>query len=149
MYVIDVMGFGNFFVICFLIYYSFIVVGLLQSQKRKGTQQTNIRLEQLRRIAVKNMDEQKEFLELKYPKKPKYKFSWSHVPKFILFLFSAIILYMTFNFCFKSLGIDLPLWVGLTIVIVAPIIINYILGKYNLEGNDVLLVILGRRKKEK
>jgi magnesium-transporting ATPase (P-type) len=143
------MGFGNIVIILLLMYYTFYFISLTSSKKRKGIQQKNKKLDSIRSVPVKTLGEQKEFLDLKYPVKPKFTMTWK---KF--FLTIAYIAFITSTFMFyssllKVLKIDVPLYLAIIIIIVVPIIFNYILSKFSLEKDDLLIFFGGTKKKSK
>jgi hypothetical protein len=138
------MGVGNFLIICLCMYYTFYLVGLLSSKKRITIQQTNEKLDKLRSVPVKTMEEQKEFLQLKYPKKEKYQFKWIHFFFGIIYIVIAFTLFYGYSKLFELLKIDIPIWLAIVCIIAIPILINYILKKVNLQQSD-LLVFFGKK----
>lgn len=134
-------NFGNMLVILLLSYYTFYVITLINKRQRTGIQQTNKRLEELRNKHDKTMEEQKEFIGLKYPKKGTFKFSW----KWLLIAIGYAILFIGINLAWINLFgfflIKLKLWHAILIVFISPIIVNLILKKFKLEKDSILNMI--------
>lgn len=140
------MEFGNLLIVVLLMYYTFYFVGLTSKNKREIIQKTNVQLDVLRKKPVKTLDEQKTFISLKYPKKDKYKFRWLDVGKILLYLLVGVTVMIGYSKLFTLLGIHVPLFIAIIIIMVIPIIINYFLGKLHLEKDDVLLYIIGKKR---
>lgn len=140
--------YGNILTIIILSWYINHILRVLFSLKiRKNFQETNIRLNKLRCIAVKSIEEQKEFINLKYPKRSKEKFSWKRflfsIPKVLLSIFIFIIIFQTISYVFFYFSINLKLWQGILFMILFPILINLILEKFNLQKNDLSIFFRG------
>lgn len=138
------MSLYNYVISAFLVYYTYYFIGLTRKKNRVGVQQNNIETNNLRKIPVKSLEEQKKFLDLKHPKSEPYKFKWKDVPWFIVNLFCAILLFYAFNRVFIRFNVNFTLFWTILFVIVVPILINYILKKFNLEKSDILIMITGR-----
>jgi amino acid transporter len=109
--------------------------------KRNVIQTANKNMDLIRKIKVKNLKQQKQFINLKYPKKPKFIFTWRWLLKIILILGISICLFILYNKLFKFLKIDIALWLAILIIIVCPIIINLLLKKFNLQQDDLTVLI--------
>lgn len=137
------MALGNLMLIIFLcIYTKHLIMIIFRPKKRKELVEKNKKLKKLREIPIKNIDEQKKFLDLKYPKKNKFVFKWSMLGRGIFILLMYFALFKGFRYLIKYLGIEVALWQGLLIIIIGPLIINYILRKFDLQGSDTLNAIL-------
>lgn len=128
-----------------MVYYSFYFIKLIKKKNRKNIQFVNLELEKLRKIPLKTIEEQKKFLDMKYPKKPKFKWHWKIIPNFLLQITIFIMLFNIYNYSLYYLKWEIPLWIAILFVMIAPIIINLILEKFNLEKSD-LRVYLGWKK---
>jgi len=115
---------------------------IFRPKKRKELVEKNKKLKKLREIPIKNIDEQKKFLDLKYPKKNKFVFKWSMLGRGIFILLMYFALFKGFRYLIKYLRIEVALWQSLLIIIIGPLIINYILRKFDLQGSDTLNAIL-------
>jgi len=131
------MNFGNMLIIVFLTYYTIYFLSLFRLKNRKMIQIINIEMDKLRKVPIKSVEEQKQFINLKFPKKQKTKFRWSIVPKFLYNIVKFICIIQLYIFIFYYLNINLLLWQSILIVIVAPIMINFILEKFNLHKSDL------------
>lgn len=140
--------FGNVLVTVFSTYYTIYIVSLIISRKRrKGIQAVNKRLEKLRTVAVKSVDEQKEFINLKYPKRGKFKFSMKMIPYVLMRIIIFVSIYLGYTALLKYFGVSLLLWQGILAVIIGPILINLTLEKFGVQKSS-LLVFFRRAKNE-
>lgn len=130
------MDLGNIFVVVFLVFYcKYFFVLLFDKNRRKELRRKNRSLDRLRKIPVKSLRDQKRFLNLKYPKKKKEKYTWK---KFGVLLFTIILyvgLFFLFNWMFKILDVHVKLWMALLLMLIGPYVINKFLKKFNLEQN--------------
>lgn len=128
---------GSLIVVLFLTYYSLYFIKLLFKKERVYIKTHNEQLDTLRQIPIKSVDEQKKFIDLKYPKRQKFSFSWNIVGRFILQLVEFIAIFWIISFIFNFFNIVIKLWIAITLMIVLPIIINIILEKFKLEKSDI------------
>jgi hypothetical protein len=98
---------------------------------------TNQKLNEFRAVPIKTLEEQKAFLDVKYPLWQKWKFSWKGTFRIIFTLFITIVLFKCYNYVFILYNINITLWQVIIIILIVPLLINYILGKFNLEQNDL------------
>jgi magnesium-transporting ATPase (P-type) len=139
--------FGSLIVIIFLTYYSFYFFTLIKKKNRDNIQKTNNRLDELRNKAIKTIEEQKEFINLKYPKKDKFKWQWIMIIRIVGYVIAFAAVFQFYAIVFSYFKVDLPLWFGILCVMVLPIIINLFLERFNLEKND-LRAFLGWKKRK-
>jgi len=131
---------GNIFVSVFGTYYTIYIFSLIFSRKkRKTVLDTNKKLDKLRKIPVKTMEQQKEFVNLRYPKRGKFKFTWALVPRIIFKIAVFIVIYLTYSKTLEHFGILLHLWQAILIIIVGPIIINLILERFGVQKSSLLV----------
>ena len=130
------MVFGNILVLVFITYYTLYFIKLLNPKERKGVQMVNMSLDNMRTKKFKTIEEQKAFINLKYPRKGKFKWSWRAVPKILLHIIIFLAIYQAYNYLFKLGGIDFALWHAILIVMLAPILINLLLERFNLQKGD-------------
>lgn len=135
------MAIYNSFIICFLIYYTFFFSSLFRYNKRKSIQYVNNELDKKRKIAVKTLDEQKEFLTLKNGTYQKFKFSWKFLFNTIYYIFIGILLFILYSYILKILNYNFKLWQVLTLFMLGPIVINWILKKFHLEQTDLGVIL--------
>lgn len=133
------MSLYNYFVIVFLIYYTFYFVRLFTKTTRNNIQIVNKNINKLRKIKLKSIEEQKQFIDLKYPKHNKFIFTWKWLLKVLLTIILSICLFFIYKKIFTILKINLPLWIAVLFIIVFPILINLILKKFNLEQDDITI----------
>ncbi len=127
----------NVFVIVLLTYYTMYIVFLINKTTRKGVIYRNENLNKLRLKKVKTLKEQKEFINLKYPKKGKFKMTWKGLRKFIFKIFLFVVGFRIYSFVLQHFGINFKLWQAILIIMTVPIIINIILEKFNLQKSDL------------
>lgn len=133
----------NILVIIISTYYTSYIIFMLSKNKRKGVVLKNTTLNNIRLKKVKTLEEQKEFLNVKYPKRGKFKWknlkniTWRAVGKFLLNLAVYILLFRGFLFILRHFNINFQYWQAILIVLTLPIIINMLLEKFNLQRNDL------------
>lgn len=131
------MVIGNFFIIIFMNYYLFYFWKIIFNKKeRHAVQATNKKLDELRVKKVKSLEEQKEFLNVRYPKSGKFKFTWKFVRKMILRMAIFFGLIRGWMYVFDTLNINTPLWLAIVVVMFGPILINFVLEKFNVQKTD-------------
>lgn len=128
--------FLTFYVLTFLKY-------IFSKKERVKKQSTNIKLNELRKVSYKSLEEQKEFLNTKYPVSEPWKFTWKGFFKFIYKLILFIAVMRFFKWIWMTLFGDYNLALGwvLLFIVVFPILCNRILKIFNLEGDDLLVYI--------
>ena len=140
------MSFINTMIAFFFTFYTFFFVTLFSKNKRVELKNTNIELEKLRLKPFKTIEEQKRFIELKNPTKPKFKFTW----RWAGLLFVKVIFFLgvlrLYRFIFAYFNITFSIWHLFAIVIFFPILTNLILGKFNLQKSDLLTILRGAKK---
>ena len=131
------MNFGNLIIIVFLItYINYFLSFLDDSHKIKDG---NLRMEKLRTIPLKSIEEQREFINLRYPKKKKFKFKWKMILEGIPILVMYYGLWRLFEYIFEYTQINIHLYQAISIIIVIPILLNMILKRYNLQKPDIMI----------
>lgn len=112
----------------------------ISKKDRDAHKKTRIRLEELRNIGNKTKDEQREFLDLKYPRTPPFKWSTKSVLKIIGQILFMIALFIPARFVWdRFIGIEFALWQVLLMMVVIPILLNMVLKKFNLHRDDLLV----------
>ena len=129
---------GNIITIVMLCFYTVYLVRLFLPNNKKYVVQKNIRLNELRQKNIKSIEEQKEFIDLKYPKKGKFKFRWIMIIQILLYVLMYSVIYYFYSKLFFIFNIKLSLIIGLLFVTAFPIILNLILKKFKLQNNDLL-----------
>lgn len=114
---------------------------LLNKDKRQQVSETNDRLNELRQITAKTVEEQKEFIELLNPKTPPFEWSLQNIFKtlkvIIIYLVKLIPLYLIYNHVFNLIGYDFSLFGMVLFLSCFNIITNFILKRWNLQGSDI------------
>jgi len=142
------MNLGTNLFLAYMIYFILTYIKLVTNKtERANYKKSRARLEELRSIPVKTDAEQLEFITLKNPKTPPFKWTFMNVIKALLKFASIILLFMVCRHLWKTyVPFLLPLWSVMIFVIVFPIIINKILKKYNLHQDDLSVFFGGRKK---
>jgi hypothetical protein len=98
----------------------------------------NTQLDTLREIPVKTLDEQKEFISLKYPKKTeKTKFTYK---KFFIFIGQMILgmaIFTGYALLFNYFSISFSWLWAIVATLGVTFVINLILGYFHLEQSDI------------
>ena len=137
MFLKENMAVGTVLFSMFLSYYTIYFLYFFNKSNRDKIQNMNVKLRVLRKIPIKSIEEQKEFINLRYPKTPSFKFHWSIIPYFIWRIFLYILCFKIWFEIFKFFYIDFYLWQSILIMVIFPIIVNFILRKFNLETGDI------------
>jgi hypothetical protein len=127
------MNFINMLIIVIFNYYIYyILIVLVSKTHRKNVVTINSKLNKFRTIKIKTIEEQKKFLDLKYPKS---QFKWNKQTIFILIIkiLTSFVLFFLMLFIFNKLKINIPWWLGILLVIFIPMGFNYILKKFQLQ----------------
>ena len=130
------MGIGNIFILLYISYFTIYFFTLIFSNTRRQIRASNKRLDKLRKVPVKTMEEQKEFLNLRYPKTTS-KFTLMTVIIFIFRIGVFIGIYRIHGYWFSLLNIEIPIGLAILLIITLPILINFILKKFNLQTQDI------------
>ena len=131
MALIDWNYLGRLLLCMFCTQYSVFFFSLFNKNKREDVKKGNEELNRIRSIPIKTIEEQKAFLDIRFPNnssnKYKTKFSW-------IGFFKNLFKYGLIGYIFyRLIPTDTSVWISLTIVFTAPIVINYILRKFSLE----------------
>jgi hypothetical protein len=124
------------FVIMF--YFNHITKLMFSKEERQKINITNSKIDELRKIPNKTLEQQKEYINLKYPKKPKFKWSWIFIFKMLYFM----LIYYIFFKLFILQPIRFTLGTMLMFVIIFPLIMNYLLAKIKWHNDDTLNYML-------
>lgn len=135
------MNLINLLVISFFVYYSIYFISLFSLKKRKTLIKTNKKLDKLRKIEIKTIQQQKEFLNIKRPKNKKITITWKGFFKVVSIIFMTIILFKAYDYFLTLSGYQFKLWQIFLLFIVGPLLINLILKKYHLEKNDLTVFL--------
>jgi len=143
------MDIADIIVIMLCTYYTnYILKMIFNKKQRVGTQQANIKLDDLRTKPKKTLAEQKEFLNIKYPKRiGKFKWSWKIIPKTILTIVIYILIFRFYFFVFAYFGLKFQLWQAILIVMTLPMLLNLVLEKFKIQKGDLSVFFRGGRKK--
>lgn len=144
------MAFTEFILVMFMLYYTRYFYQLFTIKKRSEIQQQNITLKKLRKKPMKTIEEQKEFISIKYPKLiGTFKFSWKWLGKFIIQLGILFCFFRLYLYLLRLLPWTIKLWHVLLIIMIVPLIINLILSKFNMQTkSDINIMLKGWRKKK-
>ena len=135
------MPLGTNLFIAYVIYFisSYIILAF-NKNSRELHQHKRSELESLRNIPVKTPEEQKAFLDLKYPKTPPFVWKWKNVGIVVLRLAVMIGLFFGARYLWRTyIPFDLALWHTVIIMVILPIILNKLLKKYKLQQDDILV----------
>jgi len=143
------MTLGNLLLAVVLAHYIIYVVSLLDDKKKEEISTTNEELERLRNKSDKTLEEQKRFLELKYPpKRTKTKFDIKNIGLIIVKIVIFLFLFRFVLFGFNIIGLELGLGWTILIIFLFSMIINTILSKFNLHNKTGFFnMIRGGRKR--
>ena len=118
----------------------------MNKNQRADIRQANQKLDELREIPMKTLEEQKEFLNTKYPKRVYDGKKWYQkitlmgTLKFIVHLVAFIFLLNVWSHLFRTFDYTFPLWGAVVTAIGFPIIYNIVMGKFGLNKSNDLSV---------
>lgn len=145
------MEIGNIIIMVILTYYSIYFISLLSAKKRVNVQTTNLTLDKMRENPKKTLQEQKDFINIKYPKRVfKFKFSWKGTGLFIFRLAVFIGFMKLYSMILNYYEITIALWQAILFVLIVPMIFNLLLKKINAQKSDLTVMLrMGGGKNEK
>jgi len=135
------MNLPTIIVAIILSYYVLYFVPLLFSKNRISIKKKNKKLNKLRTVPIKTLKQQKQFLNLKFPKN-KFRFTWK---LFFYIVFKICIFMMIFKgwtMLFEYFNLNISFWVLLLFIFVFPVVFNYLLKPFGLEKGSDLTQIL-------
>lgn len=133
------MSFGNIIIIIFILTYVNYIMSFLDTDKIKEIKNNNIKMDNLRKIPLKTIEQQKEFINTRYPKKEKFKFKLMTILEAIPMIVMYGGIYMLLDYIFEITQINIQIWQAVSVIIVFPILINLIFKKFGLQKPDILI----------
>jgi hypothetical protein len=130
----------NLFIV-FIIYFvlSYVKV-LINKDKRVEHAKIMTELEKLRKIPYKSLKEQREFIDLKYPKTDPFVWSFQNIAKFVLKLVLMVAIFFGIKYLWRThIVFEFALWQVMLIAVIVPILVNKVLKKYNLHNDDLTI----------
>ena len=120
----------------FAYYLLYLFTIAVAPKKRKEIETRNEKLDKMRTVAMKTLEQQKAFISTKFPKTTKT--DWGKIlTNVILFIVTFSIL----RFMFVSLGLNFVWWEGLLIIITVILGIHFILRPYGLQNSDIEVLL--------
>ncbi len=142
-----VLSLANVIVIVLFTYFTKYLVELIFNRKHlKNLQVVNQEIEKMRSIPIKTLEEQKRFLDMKYPRKGKFKFHWRMIFSVIWHLFLFTVIFRLYMFMFDVIGFNFRIWQSILVVIIFPILFNILMKRFDLEKEDIRIFFRGGRK---
>ena len=133
------------FIIFFVHYFITYFQILFNKNNRENHKLVREKLINLRKIPVKTREEQLKFLDLKYPKKNKFKWSFKNVTKILLKLCMYLFFIISIRLLWTNyINFTFSIYQVLILVLVIPVIINFFLKKFGLERDDISLMLRWR-----
>lgn len=130
---------GKFLLEVVIMQYLVFLISLLFKKGRKEVKNRNEELDKLREKHIKTLEEQEEFINLKFPKKDPFRFTFRNVFSFLLsFIKYGFMFYIIFRIVDP---IPMRFFVSFSLVVIIPIVINFILRKFRLQNDDPLVDI--------
>lgn len=127
---------GNWLICLYLSYLSIYIIKMFFNKNRTKITAKNKRLDELRKIPVKTIEQQKEFIDLRYPKTigkwTKYKV-FTLIAQMIAFIFLVI----TYKSMFNYFNLKISIWIGLGFIFIIPFFINMILKRFGIQTQDI------------
>jgi hypothetical protein len=133
--VFDRIGAMLFFYLIY--YYGKYFYNLLYKKNREQIKNKNKELNTYRKKPIKNLEEQKQFLNKKYPYMA-FNFNLKFFIGIIIGFIKFIALVIIFFNIITVLNIRISLYFSLIMWLIVPISTTIILMRYNLEDNDIV-----------
>jgi len=125
------MGFSQIIVVVILVYFTVYLIGLFNKNKRKYIKTSNESLDKLRKIPKKTIEEQKEFLKIRYPtSNKKFKFKWAMIPGILWAMFLYTIIFIAYNSGINYIGWDVKFWQAILFTMIFPYVFNITMRKF-------------------
>ena len=135
---------GNLIIAIILTYYSSYLIEIIISKtKRVKIQQLNTKLNELRTVGKKTLEEQKQFINLKYPKKPKFKWRWNIIPYILYRLVLFVAFFRLWLWVFSLTKLNLAIWHAILFMVIFPILLNIILERFKMQKGDLSIHLKG------
>ena len=146
------MSFVNLIVMMTLTYYIVYIIRIIMfKNERLNILRTNNKLNYLRAVPKKTIDEQRVFINTKFPKRQKRKWSFkiiiNMIRNILLFILLYMLVFLSINYIFNRFNIEIPWWGALLFIVLFPLSINWVLGKLNLQVNDLTSLVWVKRNK--
>lgn len=135
------MNLPTIIVAIILSYYILYFVPLLISKNRKDIRKKNKKLNKLRKVAIKTLEQQKQFLSLKFPKN-KFKFTWKIFFYIVFKICIFMIIFRGWLYVFEYFNLNISFWILLLFIFIFPVVFNYLLKPFGLEKGSDLTQIL-------
>lgn len=141
------MEYGNMIINILLVVYTY----QFWQMKKIGWNNLKAKTEQmneLRSVPIKSLEEQKAFLDMKFPKSIPTKKTFKYWSKIVGSILMGICVYMFYNLVLNFFNIKTPLWLALVILFLGPLLITMFLNRLGVDnGNDIFDILLRRNKK--
>jgi len=108
---------------------------LRKLDNRKAVEKVNIKLDKLRDKPIKGIEEQKKFLKIKNPY-IKYKFDFKFFTGLIFTSAMFVLRFSIFMYIINYFSITIGIWFAITMWIIIPLIVNFILYRYKLNQDS-------------
>jgi hypothetical protein len=115
----------------------------MSGKHRAKVQSANIKLEKLREKRFKTLDEQKDFINTKFPKKGKFKWSWRIIPSVLFRIVIFVVLLRFYFWVFQIFNLQLKLWQSILFIIIFPILLNLLLERFKVQKSDFSIFLKG------
>jgi len=141
------MGWGNLIIVMFMVYFTYKTINIFRTGT-KNIKHTSKLLDEFREKKILTVEEQKQFIDLKFGRKIPGKFKWMSILHIFPTLFLFVFLFMGYNFLFSFIAWDISLWMALVFIMVAPVIFSIILRLLGLTDNNTLVDLFWKVKKK-
>jgi hypothetical protein len=138
------IAWGNVLLIVSFSYYMLYVVQLIVSSKfRKQVKIRNKKLDRLRKIPVKTLEQQKKFIAMRYGNDvAPFKFQFGMLWDLIISAGRFALIYFFVSQIFLKTGIVVPLYLAIILIIIMPILLTLALKIFGIQGDNNLLSII-------
>jgi hypothetical protein len=104
----------------------------------------NEEMEEYRKKPFKSIDEQKEFLDKKYPYRT-FRFSWKGTIDFLITILYFMLLYFIVDKIFVFFKVSVALWISIIVLMFFPLLLNMFLRRYHLQTDTLSNILRWKR----
>lgn len=133
------LAFGNIIVITLMTYYTLYLIPIITNPVARKTIRTNNgAMDDLRKIPVKTLEEQKRFLDLRHPKSGAFRISRGAAFRFVIWTIAAVIVFYSYYWAFSIFRISIALHWAIMFTIISGLLFNWILSFFHLEKENIV-----------
>lgn len=132
--------------VCIISIYIFNILTL--KDMRQIIKDRNLEMDSLMNKEDRSYEEQKRYIDLKFPRKQQWQFSWQWLVGFLKGIIFYMAFYLVWSWIFIVLNIQVSFVVSIILWAVVPLLFNLLLRKYSLHTQDDISIFFKGGKKK-